>query len=200
MFMIIENFSDTEKRIHGLIDTDNLFEAQERFAALYNKSEPCNGLWAGKTYLNLKRKNLEMNVFEINNTALNATEWYDFYRLHGDPNVAILNLTEVLKHFLPEKCFEKYQKGVNNLRHPEVQKFLSYEFGNFDGNWYRTKPSEGDYIGIYFGNRICDGLWYESSMPSLVKKFTRKIGRRKEENFLIFKRVKEIEKLNCLYK
>lgn len=200
MFMIIQHFSDTNERIHGLIDTTDLFEAKRRFADLYNQEDPCEVVWLGETSLRLKRKNLEMRVFEIDNKALNAKEWYDFYYLHGDPNVALVNLTEVLKHFLPEKCFDRYKAGVNNLRHPEVQKNLSYEFGNFDGNWHRTSPSKGEYIGIYFGNRICDGLWNESSMPLLVKKFTRKIGKRKEENFLIFQRIKEIEKLNCLYK
>lgn len=191
MFMVI---NETEKKIIDSIDTDSLFTAQAELSKKFGKKESCGGLWVDETYYTIRRKKMSLNVFEI-----------DFltpgYRMDMEPDLALENLEEVLRLYLPEICFGRYQRGINNFEHPEVKKELSYEFGDFDGqNWHRTSPDKGEFIGIYFGNRLCDSLWYDHVMPKLVKRFKRKIGKRKEEHFLIFKREKEIEKLSCLYK
>ena len=196
MFMIISETSSAQETIYKIVDQldYDLFKAQRKLAEKFGKKEPTQGMWVDKTFYYLERKVLSPNVFKV-----------DFdtpgYRANFYPDIAIINLEEVLRLYLPDICFGRYQRGINNFQHPEVQKELSYEFGDFNGHrWHRTSPDKGEFIGIYFGNRLCDSLWYDHVMPKLVKRFKRKIGRRKEENFLIFKREKEVEKLSCLYK
>jgi len=184
---------ETSYEIVEQLDCADIFEAQKRFSKMFGEKEPKQGLWVKQTYYYLERKVLSPNVFKVDFTTPG-------YRANFYPDVAIINLEEILRLYLPEICFGRSDRGVNTFQHPEVKKNLSYEFGEFDGNWHRTSPDKGGFIGIYFGNRLCDSLWYDHVMPKLVKRFRRKIGRRKEENFLIFKRVKEIEKLSCLYR
>lgn len=193
MFMIIREANGIKKGI-GFIETDNLLEAKATFASRYGAEKPCDGLWVDNTYYAIRRKKMDKNVFKIDFDTPGYSSY--FY-----PDIAIINLEEVLRLYLPDICFGRYQRRVNNFQTPEVKKELSYEFGDFDGqNWHRTSPDKGEFIGIYFGNRLCDSLWYDHVMPKLVKRFKRKIGKRKEEHFLIFKREKEVEKLSCLYR
>lgn len=199
IFLVLsEKVLENKFEVVDKFETSNLFEAQKLFKKKFgiaDDKQACfneNGVF---TYL--ERKNLSENVFDIRESILSKGIYTE-----GKPDIAIRNFEEVMRLYFPERLFEKYQRGVNNLEHQEVKKNMSYEFGDFDakGNWHRTSPKDGEYIGFYFGNRLPDCLHKDEEMPKLVKRITRKINRKKEEHFLIFKREKNLEKITSMYK
>lgn len=150
-------------------------------------------------------KRLDLGVFEVGLDTRGDKSY--------DPNIFLLNEEEVMKQFFPDDMFV-YDRRYDSFRHPEVKKNFLYEFGEINpktGNWIRSQdPKEGRYIGFWFGNRVPSQFSYEYQDKNLkvkpVKRYHQKVPvslcsrKCRDAQLIVFKRVKEVEKINAFYK